>query len=73
MGTAKAVIRKELEDGMNLYEILIVTSVLCGFAAAFVAKIKGRSPLGWCVIGAILNVLALAVVVFAARSKLREG
>jgi len=58
---------------MNLYFVLVMSSVLWGFAAAFVARTKGRSPLRWFVIGAVLNVLAVAIIMDASRSRLRES
>ncbi len=32
---------------MNTYEIYIVTAILCGVVAAWLAKEKGRSPILW--------------------------
>ncbi len=54
---------------MNLYEILIVTSVLCGFAAGLIARAKGRPFVTWFLIGALLNVFALAIILRVARGR----
>ena len=57
---------------MNIYEIYIVTAILCGAAAAWIAKEKGRSPVLWFCIGAALNVFVVtAFVILAARKKQR--
>lgn len=45
---------------MNIYEIYIVTAILCGAVAAWIAKGKGRSPILWFFIGAVLNVVAIS-------------
>lgn len=58
---------------MNFYLILIVSSILCGLAAALMAKMKGRSPLGWFVLGAVLSVLALVIITVTSKSKFRES
>jgi hypothetical protein len=54
---------------MNIFEIVIVTSVLTGFAAAFVAKAKGRSPLTWFLVGMLLNIIGLVAVASFTRQK----
>ncbi|NLW50120.1 MAG: hypothetical protein GXY85_04655 [Candidatus Brocadiaceae bacterium] len=51
-------------------DYLIVTSALCGFFSAFVAGRKGRSPVAWWFVGALLPgvgcLLSLAVPARAA-------
>jgi len=54
---------------MNIYEIYIVTAILCGAVAAWIAKEKGRSPVIWFCVGAALNVLLVTVFVIAAARK----
>jgi len=54
---------------MNIYEILIGTSLLCGIGAAFLAKLKGRPPFTWFIIGAVLNVVALLIIFVATKPK----
>jgi len=54
---------------MNTYEILIVTAVLSGAACAWIAKEKGRSPVLWFLIGALLNVVIFAVIALVAMRK----
>lgn len=57
---------------MNIYEIYIVTAILCGAAAAWIAKEKGRSPVLWFFIGAALNVVIVTVLLITvARKKQR--
>jgi hypothetical protein len=50
---------------MNAYLVLIVTSVLVGLACAAIAHRTQRDPLRWFLAGALLNLLALAVIVLA--------
>ena len=54
---------------MNIYELYIVTSILCGAAAAWIAKEKGRSPLLWFFVGAALNVVIVCAIFFYAARK----
>lgn len=53
-------------------DYIVVTLVLCGTFSAYVAARKGRSPLAWWFVGALLPivgpVLSLAVPAKAARS-----
>ena len=49
---------------MKAYEIYVVTSILCGLVAAGIARAKGKSPVQWFFIGALANVVLLAVVLF---------
>jgi Na+/melibiose symporter-like transporter len=51
------------------YLIYLVTCILVGCVAAWVAKSKGRDPVGWFFIGVVLNIFAL-VAVFAVQRKL---
>jgi hypothetical protein len=69
VGAPQTIIRKEIKEGMNIYEILIGTSLLCGMGAAFLAKLKGRPPFTWFIIGALLNVVALFIIFFATKPK----
>lgn len=55
---------------MNIYEIYIVTAILCGAVAAWVAKEKGRSPVLWFFIGALLNV---AILFFISKRRTSES
>lgn len=55
---------------MNFYEIYIVTAILCGAVAAWIAKEKGRSPILWFFIGALFNVVIItAIWILSARRK----
>lgn len=54
---------------MNIYVALVVVSVLCGFASAFIAHSKGRNPFTWFLAGAVLSVVGLIIVLFSTKSK----
>lgn len=47
----------------------VVSSALCGFVAAFIAKLKGRPPMPWFVIGLVLNIAVLAVIFAVERRR----
>ena len=53
---------------MAKYVALVVTAFLCGLVAAGIAKAKGRNPVQWFFVGALLNVVALgAILVYSSR------
>lgn len=54
---------------MNIYEVLLITAVTCGFAVSYLAKLKGRDPFTWFLIGAVLNVFAVLIIFAATRQK----
>lgn len=54
---------------MITYLIIAVTSVLIGLICAAIAKRNGKDPTTWFIIGALLNVLALAIFVAVGRKK----
>jgi uncharacterized membrane protein YhaH (DUF805 family) len=54
---------------MENYAIWIITSILVGFVAAFVAKSKGKDPVLWFFLGALFN---LFVLLFALGVKKRK-
>lgn len=54
---------------MNLYEVYIVTAILSGAAAAWIAKERGRSPVLWFLTGAVLNVVFLTAIYFSWKKK----
>ncbi len=54
---------------MLIYAVLIVTTLLVGFACAAIAKHKGKDPLIWFIAGALANILALATVIFIQKKK----
>ena len=54
---------------MNLYEIYLVTAILCGAVSAWIAKEKGRSPILWFFIGAVLNVVLLTVIYISSKRR----
>ncbi len=53
----------------STYALYVVTCILFGVVAAWVAKTKGRDPVGWFFIGVVLNLIGL-VLVFAVQRKL---
>lgn len=57
------------ENAMLIFAVLIVTTLLVGFACAAIARHKGKDPFIWFVAGAILNILALATVIFIEKKK----
>jgi small-conductance mechanosensitive channel len=54
---------------MTTYAVFVVTSVIIGFICAAVAKRQGKNPTLWFLVGAVLNVLVLALVYFFLREK----
>ncbi len=56
---------------MDAYLILVVTSLLVGAACAWYARLKGRDPLRWFLVGAVLNIVAVGAL--AARNMRRNG
>lgn len=59
---------------MNLYETYIITAILCGVAAAWIAKEKGRNPVLWFFIGAALNVVIICfILMYSNRKKTVAG
>ncbi len=51
---------------------MIIGAVLCAIAASKVAESKGRSILGWFVLGALFGIFALIVVACLRSPKLDE-
>jgi hypothetical protein len=46
------------------YEVFLVTAVICGGVCAWIAKARGRSPVLWFFVGAVLNVFVLLAVLW---------
>ncbi len=57
---------------MEIYIVIVITSILVGVVCATIAKQKGRDPVKWFLSGAFLNVLALSVVIFSERKNARK-
>jgi hypothetical protein len=47
---------------MNAYLVWVVTSVLIGVVVAVIAARCKRNPLGWFLVGVLLNVLVLGLI-----------
>lgn len=50
---------------MNVYFLIVATSLFVGMGCAFAAYQMKRDPLRWFVAGVMLNVLALALIAFS--------
>ncbi len=54
---------------MNIYLVFVVTSVIMGVSCSAIARRFGRNPLRWFFLGVLLNILALATVLYSSKRK----
>lgn len=54
---------------MNVYLVVVATSLLVGMGCAFAAYEMKRDPLRWFVAGVVLNVLAVLLIAFCERRR----
>jgi hypothetical protein len=71
--TLEAVAREKNGETMNVYEVILVTAVTCGFAVSYLAKLKGRDPFKWFLIGAVLNVFGVLIIFWATKPKAKPA
>jgi hypothetical protein len=57
---------------MQAYFIYLATSVIVGWVCAAIAYRTGRDPIRWFLIGAALNIAALAVITLVQNRKARK-
>lgn len=50
---------------MNVYLVVVATSLLVGMGCAFAAYEMKRDPLRWFIAGVVLNVFAILLIAFA--------
>ena len=58
---------------MEGYFIYIATCLIIGAVSAYIAKMKEKDPVLWFIVGAILNVFALAIIANVPAVRKRVG
>ncbi len=58
---------------MNGYVAFLISCLICGVVAAWIAKLKGRDPLTWFLIGVVINIVAVGIILGCKKAMQKTG